>query len=140
MPLKIRKKFRIRSKPKRPKRSTITHRHDVYDGMTLWEINDAEIPDSAEFSFDRYDDFHPVELVWTAYETDEDYQAKLKAYKNRLDNYERWYKENQEDIENEIALRETEAAERVEKDKEKALKRAEKEYKEAKRKIDKLKK
>lgn len=135
-----RTKFRIRGKPKTPKkRGEIQRTIDITYTRTLggaieevWKINPRIDPKdvslSVENEWDYGDVTSRVELTWREEQSEEEYEeAIIKPYIARLKKYYAWYDENKDQIEEEIALRELEARSEEKTSREKKIKQLEQE-------------
>lgn len=136
-----RKKFRIRSKPKKPKRQILRESTDLYDGMSVQDILDQIVgpPSAAILEIAYWYDDCSVSVNYRYEELDEQYQARLDIYESKLETYNQWYDENCEAIEEELRLREIEEKEAIEKRKEKELARARKDLANLQKKIERMK-
>lgn len=135
-----RTKFRIRAKPKHPKkRGEISRFVDITYTATLSDaleqvrkinpnIDPSDIRIVVEmeygYGFGCCDDGSAMaKLTWHEEEPEEDYEASvLKPYQVRLKKYNTWYDENTERIEEEIAIREVEAKTKEKTSREKKIK------------------
>lgn len=135
-----RKKFKIKSKPKKPERKMQRQYRSLYEGETLQYWLDEGIPRDAEIKYARYSGYESeeMEFVWEEPESEEQYQRRLTSYEINMAAYNKWYEENKEAIEEEIALREQEEKEKIKKRKERELKKAEKDLKKLEKKIKRM--
>ena len=133
-----RKKFRIRSKPKKPVRKR-TQRYAesinyyslqyAVDQANAWDAPLAECQIEAESDGgDGYYDYGTsVYLKWTGPEDTAVFEARLVDYGRKLKLYEVWAKENKAQIAEELALREVEKGEAAKKSAQKEVGRLERE-------------
>ncbi len=120
-----RKKFKIRSKPKKPVRNK-KHRYEesigyeslqaVIDIATSWGAPFAECEiDKDSYGYGGYYDDCSVNLKWTGLEPEEYFQQRLVAYGTKLKLYKVWAKENKDQIAEELEIRKVEETEKTEK-------------------------
>lgn len=132
-----RKKFRIRSKPKKPVRKR-TQRHAesinyhslqyAVDQANAWGAPLSECEIEAEYdSHDYYDYGSTVYLKWTGPEDAAVFEQRLVDYGRKLKLYEVWAEENKAQIVEELALREVEKGEAAKKTAQKEVGRLERE-------------
>ncbi len=101
----------LKKKPTKPTRHNNVQRSvRVDDGDSLQGLLDKGVPTDATFDFDygHYDDYHEISLEWYSSETDEEFKFRMDRYKQRLNDYNIWYKENGEWAELEVKRREKE--------------------------------
>lgn len=120
-----RKKFKIRSKPKKPVRNK-KHRYEesigyeslqaVIDIATSWGAPFAECEiDKDSYGYGGYYDDCSVNLKWTGPEPEEYLQQRLVDYGRKIVVYTKWAKENKDQIAEELAIRKVEETEKTEK-------------------------
>ena len=115
------KQFTIRKKPvepKKPERKTISVKETPYEGQTLKEFTES-VPityrEQAKFTEEcvennGYDCYHEECIFYLTYErpeTDKEleirikkYETSYKRYRKRLEDYTKWYLENEDNIKN----------------------------------------
>lgn len=121
--------FRIKKKPNKPKRKTITDPFGSIDidGESLADIEDTiraqvatrfesyfvlnglTIDDYSEIRFREsygYDGDSETYLYGTRLETDAEFEKRTVSYDTRLATYEKWYAENKDAVADEIQRRE----------------------------------
>lgn len=107
-------KFKIRSKPKRPVRNPNFKQWlgDVESDDTLLKIVEMSKGLDPKYiciekSYGYYDEVS-IELVYSGPEPDENLEKRIENYNSALADYKKWYVENQEAIEIELAFRKKE--------------------------------
>lgn len=130
-------KFILKSKPQRPKRRVFDNSISIEDGVSLQDIlrqiqnaYDIHLTPSdvcINKEYNGYDDYQEINASWKLDEPEEDYQRRLESYKARLSAWNRWYKENQEQVESVRADRKKAAEDRAHKRIEQERKRLRKE-------------
>lgn len=134
--------MRIRRKPNKPKRKDHIKQdlglgyYDMVD-TTLQQFIDA-IPEGIDFSDvfledDSYYDEHNIRIYHIRRETDEEFQKRMDKYEVALQRYNKWYAENKEAVENELARRDKSKNDKISKQLENAKKlvaKLENQYKE----------
>ena len=129
------KKFRMRTKPKKPKKEILKHRIYIDDRDNLQEILN-NIPlgvlyQNVHIEFDYSPDLYKdPSLVCLIEESNEKFEQRMKDYYKNLNKYNKWLKENKENIkqykkekEDTKSKREKEKLNRLKKEKEKIEKR-----------------
>lgn len=140
-----RKRFRLRAKPRKPKRQEIKGRIDLsyMNPVSIAkEILAAEAAGAANWDYEDGDDYFDTSSRYTYRrpETDEEFADREEAYKHKKQKYDAWYKENKEAIEEELRLREAEKKAAELKRQEKEKKALEKEQVRIEKRLAKLKK
>lgn len=118
-------KFRLKSRPKKPKRRKFDNRISVDSGTSLQGIlreiqNVYDLvlhPEDVviKHEYEPYDDYYSVHACWKLEEHEEDFQRRLESYRRRLAEWKKWYEEHQEQIEATLEARRTAAQERAQK-------------------------
>lgn len=91
--------IKLKSKPKNPTRGKRKNRYSLYSGQKLKSIID-NVPDNAEFNTTTsYYDSEEYFFEWEEEESESDWLKKLNRYNQRLEEYNKWYIQNKENIE-----------------------------------------
>ena len=138
--------IKMKPKPKRPDRNEkIRQTYRIYeDGEPLkavvkWiEDLGADLNDVFFGSDGDYDGCYTHYLWMLVPESEESYSNRLEAYRRRLEKYNKWYLENKNLIEQEIARRAQAATEKAEKKNKKRKGDIEKEVKQLEKELEKL--
>jgi hypothetical protein len=98
--------FRMRRKPTKPVRKTISGRISVYEGETLagileelddeTDLNEVKFTRERRWSYTNTDVeyFFEYELP----EPDSSFDKRMKTYETKLSNWKEWYKQNKQEI------------------------------------------
>ena len=97
--------MKLKAKPAKPVRETKKEWE-----VTLRELVEEHGLDAVVREFDNYDDCSGYEIL--KYESDVEWQKRVDKYNFDMEKYEKWKKENKEEIKIEKAKRKEEAAER----------------------------
>ena len=116
----------MKSRPTKPFRTKVTHKVDVYDGISL-QCMVEKIGEGVDFSKvhivkEGYYEDQEVYLEYTLAETDEEFAKRIKKYNDSLKKYNQWYTENKTDIDLVLANRATAKKIKSEKDLSRLLK------------------
>lgn len=142
-----RKKFKIRSKPKKPVRKK-KHRHEATIGYASLQsavdtarswgapLVECEIDTDYHGYGGYYDDACSIVLRWTGPEPEEYFQQRLLVYGGKIALYKVWAKENKDQIAEELAIRRVEEKEKTAKAVAKAKTRIKKELSDLKKKLE----
>lgn len=103
----------LKRKPKKPVRKMVRDCRDIthcFDGElqdVIDELN-SRVDNTALkqiISVNQHYDYVGVEIETQRMETDEEFEVRMVPYKQKLAEYEAWYKDNQAEIEAELDLR-----------------------------------
>lgn len=98
--------MRLKKKPTKPQPKRIRNEVDIthFDnvGELLNFLKESGVPTNAAYITPHWD---VVYLIYTSDEDPEDYDRRLGEYELALAEYDRWYAENEEAIEEELDLR-----------------------------------
>jgi len=140
--------MRLRNKPKMPVlKPKVRVSHSIDDGDSLQSIvgffegcDLSKVYLNAECSHSYYDDEIVMRFATSRPETTEEFAVRMDTYNRQLEIYNKWYGDNKEEIEKEVAVRKEKAEEKFYKDKLKEKKRLEKERNKMARELAKLEK
>ncbi len=126
--------IKLKSKPKHPKRKTLTLRQELFDGYNLAQALESLGNSDPADCFIRedycdYDGNRRVYLCCNREQTDKELNKDLGRYNKQLKEYKKWYKENEATILAEIERRKQIALDRREKADKRERLRLEKELK-----------
>jgi predicted RNase H-like nuclease (RuvC/YqgF family) len=99
------KKFRMRLPPLEPQRYSIHKSIPIHDGDSLHHLLDEVMDDinhgGFESSFETQKSIYEYAKVFLNYSrdmTDEEFQAGVEVYRKELEEYNKWCKDNEEEI------------------------------------------
>ena len=110
--------MKLKKKPSKPTRKNINRSEEVWSGDTLAELlvrTEGVDPSNVRFDWDFWGD-NQYNLCWKEKESDEAFDKRLKAYAKKVADYNKWYKENKEEILAEEARREDKKKEKASKE------------------------
>lgn len=102
-------KFKLRQKPSKPKIKMLKKYLSIYDGSNLLNLADAlreEGVPLAEAVFNCCTDYHGGEYYEVSFEHPEPFerfQIRLDTYKKKKSEWDKWYEENREQVEEILA-------------------------------------
>lgn len=109
--IKMPKIIKLKNKPKAPTRSNIKRSYHIYIGETLKSIIE-NVPENAEFTTKTdYYDGEKYLFTWGEEECEKSWNKELRKYNHELNEYNKWYANNIEDIEYTLKKREEAKAE-----------------------------
>lgn len=108
------KYFKLKQKPKKPKRREIIEYYSLYEGQNLKDIFDNFTSMGLSFEEIKFKSFinHNCytanscyctpenSLIFKRMQSDAEYQEDLDIYNKKLQEYETWFEKNKENIEN----------------------------------------
>ena len=105
--------MRIKSKPKPPKRKSITLSDswcDTLEALNAWAESNGFTPQQVEI-LSTYDG---AEVVGIRPETDEEFAVRVSQYQRKLEAWNKWYEENKPEVDAALETRkEIEAAKKA---------------------------
>lgn len=100
--------IKLKKRPSKPKRGTVTKSTDIYDTTTLAQIMyelGCDDPAQVKIDIHWHWDSADIEATYVRDETDEEYAAVTAAYMARKNAYDAWYKDNKELVDAEMERR-----------------------------------
>ena len=96
------KVIKIKKKPEAPTRQKKKIKHEFSEGASLKDIID-NVPDHATFYTSQgYYDYREYFFKWEEEESDTQWAHRLNGYNRRLEEYNKWYTDNIDDIQHTI--------------------------------------